>query len=156
MKKKLVSTKAIAENRQARYNYSINTEIECGIVLTGTEIKSMRVAKINIRESYANVESAEFWLINSHIPNYDKAKTFTHEERRKRKLLVSKRELSKLWKHQGREGMALIPLKVYFNSKGFAKILIGVGKGKKLADKRETEKKRDWQKQKSRLLREKN
>ena len=153
MSKKILSTKPVVENRQARYHYLIEDEVECGIILTGSEVKSIRANQINIRESYANIEFAELWLINSNIPNYDKAKTFVHDERRKRKLLVSRKELAKLWKRQGREGMALVPLKVYFNKKGLAKILVGIGKGKKLTDKRDTEKKRDWQKQKSRLLR---
>ena len=154
-KKHKPQTKAVAENRKARYNYFIETEIECGIVLVGSEVKVLRLGHVNITESYASVEENELWLINSYFPLYEKAKSFGHEERRKRKLLVKKRELSKLWQRTGRDGMTLIPLKVYFNDNGIAKLLIGIAKGKKLVDKRETEKKRDWNKQKARLLREK-
>lgn len=128
--------------------------MECGLMLMGSEVKSLREGSANITEAYANVEEGELWLINAHIPLYVQAKTFGHEERRKRKLLVSKRELSKLWQGIGRQGMTLVPLKLYFNEKGRAKLLIGLAKGKKLVDKRETEKKRDWQKQKARLMRD--
>jgi SsrA-binding protein len=153
-KKSDPNNKLVAENRRARYDYAIEDTIEAGIVLMGSEVKSLRKGSANIAESYANVEQGELWLINAYIPAYEQAKTFGHEERRRRKLLVSKRELSRLWQNTSREGMTIVPLKLYFNSKGIAKLLIGVAKGKKLADKRETEKKRDWQKQKARLLRE--
>ncbi len=148
--------KLIAENRKARYNYFIEEELECGIVLEGSEVKSMRANKTSVVESYASIEEHQLWLINCYIPNYKNAKTFTHDERRRRKLLVKKRELLKLIKNKGRLGMTLIPLKLYFNKAGIAKVLLGVGKGKKLIDKRQTEKKRDWEKQQGRLLREKN
>ncbi len=147
--------KTLAENRKAKYNYFIENELECGIVLVGSEVKVLRVGGVNISESYANVEDNELWLINSFFPSYSSAHYFAHEERRKRKLLVKKRELSKLWQSTGRNGMTLVPLKLYFNEMGIAKLLIGIAKGKKLIDKRETEKKRDWNKQKARLLREK-
>ena len=147
--------KLIADNKKARYNYFIEDEIECGIVLEGSEVKSMRNGRVSILESYANIEQQQLWLINCHVPNYENAKTFNHEERRRRKLLVKKRELLKLIKNKGREGMTLVPLKLYFNEAGIAKILIGIGKGKKNVDKRETEKKRDWNIQKGRLLRNK-
>lgn len=146
--------KVVAENRKARYNFAIEDDIECGIVLHGSEVKSLREGKAMIAESYATVEQGELWLINSYIPAYEQAKSFPHEERRRRKLLVSKRELSKLWQGIGREGMTLVPLVMYFNHKGLAKIKLGIAKGKKVVDKRETEKKRDWERQKSRLLRE--
>ncbi len=148
------NNKTVAENRKARYNYAIEDTIECGMVLQGSEVKSMREGGVNIAESYANIENGELWLINSHVPKYEQAKTFNHEERRHRKLLVSKKELSKLWQAVGRQGMTLVPLKIYFNDKGRAKLLLGIAKGKKKQDKRETEKKRDWQRQKSRLLRD--
>ena len=151
----LKNQKLIADNKKARYNYFIEEEVECGIVLEGSEVKSMRNGRVSILESYANIEQQQLWLINSHVPNYENAKTFTHSERRRRKLLVKKRELLKLIKNKGREGMTLVPLKLYFNQSGIAKILIGIGKGKKNVDKRETEKKRDWNIQKSRLLRNK-
>ncbi|MFQ5437269.1 MAG: SsrA-binding protein SmpB [Paracoccaceae bacterium] len=146
--------KTVAENRRARFNYAIEDDLECGIVLEGSEVKSLREGKANIAESYAHVEGGELWLINAHIPAYGQAKSFPHEERRRRKLLVGKRELSKLWQAVGREGMTLVPLRLYFNAKGLAKLKLGVAKGKKMADKRETEKKRDWQRQKARLMRE--
>jgi SsrA-binding protein len=154
-KRKDPANKIMAENRKARYNYLIESEIECGLMLIGSEVKSLRNGHTNIGESYANIERNELWLINSYFPTFEKAKTFGHDERRQRKLLVKKRELSKLWHNIGRDGMTLIPLKIYFNNEGKAKLLLGVAKGKKLADKRETEKKRDWQKQKARLMREK-
>ncbi len=147
-----ISHKLISENRKAKYNYFIERDIECGIVLTGSEIKSLRNSNCNIKDSYASIENSELWLINCNIVRYEKTHHFVHEEKRKRKLLVNKRELSKLWQNIGREGMTLVPLKMYFNEKGFVKILLGIAKGKKLIDKRETEKKRDWNKQKLRLL----
>lgn len=153
-KKSDPNNKLVAENRRARYDYAIEDTIEAGIMLLGSEVKSLRKGSANIAESYANVEDGELWLINAYIPAYEQAKTFGHEERRRRKLLVSKRELARLLQNTSREGMTIVPLKLYFNSKGIAKLLLGVAKGKKLADKRETEKKRDWQKQKARLLRE--
>lgn len=123
-------------------------------MLAGSEVKSLRNGHVNIAESYADVENGELWLINSHIPAYEQAKTFGHEERARRKLLVSKRELSKLWQGIGREGMTLVPLKMYFNEKGRAKLLLGLAKGKKQADKRETSKQRDWQRQKARIMKD--
>ena len=150
--KKDFSIKIISENRKAKYNYFIQGEIECGVVLTGSEIKSIRQTNCNIKDSYADIENSELWLLNSNIMQYEKAKHFSHEEKRKRKLLVKKKELSKLWQKIGREGMTLVPLKIYFNTKGFVKISLGIAKGKKLIDKRESEKKRDWNKQKLRLL----
>ncbi len=144
----------IAENRQARYHYAVEDTLEAGIVLTGSEVKSLRNGRANIAESYASVEEAELWLINGNIEKYAQAKTFGHEERRKRKLLVSKRELSRLWNATQREGMTIVPLKRYFNDKGFVKLLIGIAKGKKVADKRATEAKRDWNRQKQRLLKQ--
>ena len=145
--------KVIAENRRARYDYAIEEDIECGIVLQGSEVKSLRVGQSNIAESYASVEDGELWLTNSYIAPYDPAKTWGHEERRKRKLLVSKRELSKLWQATQRQGMTLVPLVLYFNHTGKVKIKLGIAKGKKNVDKRATEAKRDWNRQKQRLLR---
>ncbi len=153
-KKSDPNNKLVAENRRARYDYAIEDTIEAGIMLMGSEVKSLRKGHANIAESYANVEQGELWLINATIPAYEQAKTFGHEERRRRKLLVSKRELAKLWQNTSREGMTIVPLKLYFNDKGIAKLLLGIAKGKKLADKRETEKKRDWAKQKARLMRD--
>lgn len=148
------NNKTVAENRKARYNYAVEDTLECGMMLEGSEVKSMRLGGVNIAESYASIEDGELWLINSHIPKYEQAKTFQHEERRKRKLLVSKRELAKLWAEVGRQGMTLVPLKIYFNDKGRAKLLLGIAKGKQKQDKRASEKKQDWKRQQSRLLRD--
>ena len=131
--------KVVAENRRARHDYFIEDDVEAGIMLAGSEVKSLRTGKANIAESYASVEGGELWLINGYIPAYAQAKTFGHEERRRRKLLVSKRELAKLWQGTAREGMTLVPLRLYFNDKGRAKLQLGIAKGKKLADKRATE-----------------
>ncbi|WP_138469024.1 SsrA-binding protein SmpB [Poseidonocella sp. HB161398] len=145
--------KVIAENRRARYDYAIEDDIEVGIILMGSEVKSLRLGGSNIADSYANVEDGELWLINGYIAPYEQAKTWGHEERRKRKLLVSRKELAKLWSATQREGMTLVPLVMYFNHKGLVKLKIGIAKGKKTQDKRATEAKRDWDRQKQRLLR---
>jgi SsrA-binding protein len=146
--------KVVAENRRARHDYFIEDDLEAGIMLEGSEVKSLRSGKANIAESYAAVEGGELWLINGYIPAYAQAKAFGHEERRRRKLLVSRRELARLWQGTAREGMTLIPLRLYFNEKGRAKLQLGIAKGKKLVDKRATEAKRDWERQKARLMRE--
>ena len=147
--------KVIAENRRARYDYAIETDLECGIILTGSEVKALRQGKgTNIADSYASVEGGELWLINSYIAPYPQA-MFPHEERRRRKLLVGKRDLARFWQATGREGMTLVPLVLYFNHRGIAKIKIAVGKGKKTQDKRASEAKRDWSREKARLMRQK-
>lgn len=146
--------KVIAENRRARYDYAIEDDLEVGIILQGSEVKSLRVNTSNIAESYAAVEESELWLVNSYIAPYEQAKTWGHEERRRRKLLASKRELSKLWQATQRQGMTLVPLVMYFNHKGIVKLKIGIAKGKKNHDKRASEAKRDWGRQKQRLLRQ--
>ena len=146
--------KIVAENRKARYNYEIIDTYEAGLVLTGTEVKSLREGKANIAESYASDEGGEIWLINSYLPEYLQANRFNHEPRRRRKLLLNKREMAKLGQAVDREGMTMVPLKIYFNDRGRAKLLLAVAKGKKLHDKRETEKKRDWNREKARLLKE--
>jgi len=146
--------KVIAENRRARYDYAIEDDLECGIILEGSEVKSLRENSANIAESYAAVEDGELWLINSYIAPYEQAKTFGHDEKRRRKLLASKRELARLWNETQRKGMTLVPLVLYFNHKGIAKMKIGIAKGKKAHDKRETEAKRDWNRQKQRLLKD--
>jgi SsrA-binding protein len=145
--------KVIAENRRARYDYAIEDDLECGIMLEGSEVKSLREGQANIAESYATVEDGELWLINSYIAPYSQAKTFKHEEKRRRKLLVSRKELARLWNETQRKGMTLVPLVMYFNHRGRAKLKIGIAKGKKTVDKRQTEAKRDWNRQKARLLR---
>jgi SsrA-binding protein len=144
--------KLIAENRRARHDYFIESDLEAGIVLEGSEVKALRNGKAQITESYASVEEGELWLINGYIPAYAQAKTFGHDERRRRKLLVQRAELAKLAQGVHRQGMTLVPLRLYFNERGIAKLQIGVAKGKKMADKRETAKKRDWQREKARIL----
>jgi len=146
--------KIIAENRRARFDYFIESDLECGIMLTGSEVKSLRSGQANIAESYASVENGELWLINGYIAPFAQAKTWGHDERRKRKLLVNRRELARLWAATAKEGMTLVPLVMYFNHRGLVKLKIGVGKGKKLTDKRATSAKRDWDRQKRRLLKE--
>ena len=148
------NNKMIVENRRARYDYAVEDVLECGIILMGSEVKALRIGSANIAESYVDIENGELWLINSYISLYTQAQNFGHEERRRRKLLVSKKQIPKLWQAKGREAMTIVALKMYFNDKGKVKLLIGTAKGKKQSDKRETEKKRDWNRQKSRLLRE--
>lgn len=144
-----------AENRKARHNYFIEDTLEAGILLEGSEVKSLREGRANIAESYASVEGGELWLINSYIPPFSQSMNamFGHEERRRRKLLVHGRELARLAQGVGREGMTIVPLKLYFNDRGRAKLELGLAKGKKMADKRETEKQRDWAREKARVLR---
>jgi SsrA-binding protein len=148
------NSKLIAENRRARFDYHIEDDIEAGIMLLGSEVKSLRKGGSNIAESYASVEGGELWLINGYIAPYLQAKTWGHEERRKRKLLVNAKELSRLWNATAREGMTIVPMKMYFNDKGIVKLKIGIAKGKKLADKRASEAKKDWDREKGRLLRQ--
>jgi SsrA-binding protein len=142
----------VADNRRARFNYEILDTLEAGLMLTGTEVKALRGGKANIADSYASIEGGELWLINSYLPEYLQANRFNHEPRRRRKLLVNLRQLANLAKSVEREGMTLVPLKIYFNAKGRAKLELAVARGKKLHDKRETEKQRDWNREKSRLL----
>lgn len=144
--------KIIAENRKARFNYEIFDPLEVGVELKGTEVKALRSAKGNIAESYASFENGELWLINSYISDYEAGNRFNHDNRRHRKLLLSKRELQRLFVSVSREGMTIVPLKLYFNHRGFVKLEIALAKGKKLYDKRETEKRRDWSREKARLL----
>jgi SsrA-binding protein len=147
--------KIIADNRKARYEYAIGEVVEAGIMLMGSEVKSLRSGKTTIGESYAHAKDGELWLVNSYIPEYTQASRFNHEPKRTRKLLVHKREAARLAAAIQREGMTLIPLKLYFNAKGKAKLELGVAKGKKLHDKRASEKDRDWARDKARLLRDK-
>ena len=145
--------RVIAENRRARFDYAISEDLECGIALMGSEVKSLRINSANITESYAGTKDGELWLVNANIARYEQARNFGHEERRMRKLLVSKREFAKLWAETQRKGKTLVPLVMYFNHRGLAKLKIGVAKGKKLHDKRADDAKRDWGRQKQRLLR---
>jgi SsrA-binding protein len=151
-KPQMIVTGPVAENRRARYDYEILDTLEAGVMLTGTEVKSLRLGKAQITESYASPERGELWLINAHIPEYLQANRFNHEEKRPRKLLVSKKQLARLSEDVQRAGNTIVPLKLYFNEQGRAKLLIGVGKGKKSYDKRETEKNRDWNREKNRLM----
>jgi SsrA-binding protein len=145
--------KLVADNRKARFHYAIGETFEAGVALTGSEVKSLRTGKANIAESYASTRDGELWLLNSNISEYKQAGRFNHEPKRPRKLLLHKRQINKLIGAVEREGMTVVPLKLYFNDKGRAKIEIALAKGKKLHDKRDTEKKRDWQREKGRLMR---
>lgn len=146
--------KLIADNRKARYSYEFLDTFEAGLMLTGTEVKSLRNGKANIAESYATEEQGEIWLINSHIPEYLQANRNNHNPRRRRKLLLHKREVNKLIGATQREGLTIVPTRMYFNDKGFVKLQIVLGKGRKTHDKREVAKKRDWQRDQARLMRE--
>jgi SsrA-binding protein len=147
--------RVVADNRKARFNYEILDTLEAGIALTGTEVKSLRQGKATIGEAYAGPSGEELFLFNAYIPEYLQANRFNHETRRPRRLLLHKRQIDKLLGATQREGFTVIPLKIYFNEKGRAKVELGLGRGKKLHDKRETEKKRDWAREKGRLLRAK-
>jgi SsrA-binding protein len=147
--------KIVADNRKARFSYAIEDTLEAGLMLYGSEVKSLRNGRSTIAESYAYAKDGELFLVNAYIPEYTQASRFNHEPRRQRKLLVHKREAVKLAAAIQREGMTLIPLRLYFNPKGTAKIELGIAKGKKLHDKRETDKQRDWQRDKARLMRNK-
>jgi SsrA-binding protein len=145
--------KIIAENRKARFNYEIGEVVVAGIALTGTEVKSLRQGKATIAESYADAKHGEIWLVNANIPEYLQASRFNHTPKRSRKLLLHRRQIDKLAAAVEREGMTIVPLKMFFNEKGRAKVEIALGRGKKLHDKRETEKKRSWEREKGRLMR---
>ena len=146
--------KIVAQNRKARHNYFIDEVLEAGIMLAGTEVKSLRQGKGNIGDAYASDKGGEIWLYNVNIPEYDSGGYTRHEEKRARKLLLQKREIAKLLGAVQREGITLVPLSIYFNPRGIAKVELGLARGKKKYDKRETLKQRDWQKQKQRLLRD--
>ena len=147
--------RVIAHNRKARYNYEIDDVFEAGLVLHGTEVKSLREGKANIAESYASTEGGEIFLINSYIAEYSSGNRFNHSPRRRRKLLMHRKEIDKLAAAVQRGGMTIVPLKLFFNSHGRVKIQVGLARGKKLHDKRRSEKDRSWQRDKARLMREK-
>jgi SsrA-binding protein len=147
--------KLAADNRKARFHYEIGEVFEAGIALTGTEVKSVRAGKATIAESYADARGGEIWLINATIPEYLQAHRFNHAPKRPRKLLLHKSQINKLAGAVEREGMTIVPLKLYFNDRGRAKIEIALARGKKLHDKRETLKKRSWERERGRLLRAK-
>jgi len=153
-KKDKTPSRVAAVNRRARFNYEIGQTYEAGIALSGTEVKSLRLGQSNIADSYAGEREGEIWLYNAYIPEYLQANRFNHETRRPRKLLLHKREISRLMGAVERDGMTVVPLKIYFNDRGRAKVELAVARGKKLHDKRETEKKRDWGREKQRLLRD--
>ena len=147
--------RVVADNRKARFNYFIDETFEAGVSLTGTEVKSLRQGKATIAEAYADARDGEIWLINSNIPEYLHANRFNHAPKRPRKLLLHKRQIEKLVGAVEREGMTLVPLKLYFNDRGRAKVELALARGKKLFDKRATEKKRSWDRERGRLLRQK-
>jgi len=153
--KSTLEGKLIAENRRARFDFAIEDTFEAGIMLVGTEVKALREGRANIAESYVSVEGNEVFLINANIPIYAPASQFNHEPKRHRKILLKRREINRLIGETQRKGRTIVPLKMYFTKKGFVKLLLGIGMGKKAIDKRETQKTRDWQKQKARLMREK-
>jgi SsrA-binding protein len=146
-------TKIVAENRRARFDYFVEDRMEAGIQLTGTEVKSLRQGEGSIAESYATVVGEEIWLINSHIPEYSHGNRMNHEPRRPRKLLLRNREIAKLNGAVTRQGLTLVPLSIYFNGRGKAKVELALARGKKVHDKRETVKERDWKREQQRLLR---
>jgi SsrA-binding protein len=145
--------KVVAENRRARFDYFVEERFEAGIQLTGTEVKSLRHGEGSIAEAYAAVEGEELWLINSHIPEYSHGNRLNHQPRRPRKLLLKAREIAKLQGAVTREGLTVVPLSLYFNGRGKAKVELALAKGKKVHDKRETIKQRDWKREQQRLLR---
>jgi SsrA-binding protein len=147
--------RVLADNRKARYNYEIGEVFEAGIALTGSEVKSLRQGKATIAESYADPRGSEIWLVNANIPEYLQAGRFNHLPKRPRRLLLHRIQINKLMGAVEREGMTLVPLKLYFNEKGRAKIELALARGKKLYDKRQTEKKRSWERERGRLLRAK-
>ena len=154
-KKETRNIKVLADNRKARFNYEIMDVIEAGVELKGTEVKSLRTQAPTIAESYAEVKDGEVWLVNAHIPEFSHGNRENHEPKRPRKLLLHKKQIGQVGSAAARDGNTLIPLKLYFNEKNRVKLALAVGKGKKLHDKRETQKNRDWKRQKQRLLRDK-
>src|ERR671924_1737389 len=148
-------SRVVAQNRRARFNYAIGETFEAGLALTGTEVKSLRQGKATIAESYADARGGEIWWVNANIPEYLQGGRFNHAPKRARKLLLHRRQINKLMGAVEREGMTLVPLKLYFNEKGRAKVEVALARGKKLYDKRETQKKRSWERERGRLMRQK-
>ncbi|EAS48600.1 MAG: SsrA-binding protein SmpB [Aurantimonas coralicida] len=153
-KKKSAGSNVAAENRKARFNYEILDTLEAGLVLTGTEVKSLREGRASIAESYASEEGGELWLINSNLPEYLQANRFNHVPKRRRKILVHRTQLSRLASAIQKDGMTLVPLRIYFNDRGVAKLQLALARGKNAPDKRQTMKERDWNRQKQRILKE--
>jgi len=146
--------KTVAENRRARFEYYIEETFEAGIALTGTEVKSLRFGEGSIAESYAEVRNGEAWLVNSNVPEFSHGNRYNHEPKRPRKLLLHEREISRLQGSVERKGMTLVPLSIYFNGRGRAKVELALARGKNVADKRQTVKDRDWQRDKARIMRD--
>ncbi len=154
--KKSDAGRLLADNRKARYTYEIGETVEAGIMLKGSEVKSLRAGRANIAESYASAEGDELWLINAYIPPYDPAGRYdSHDPRRKRKLLLHRKQINRLSGLRKQQGITLVPLRLYFNDRGLAKLVISLASGKKQHDKRQTEKERDWKREQGRLMREK-
>ena len=149
----MIATGLVAQNRRARYDYSIEDTIEAGLMLTGSEVKSLRLGRGSITEAFAGEKGGEIWLMNAHFPEYEGARNFGHEPRRPRKLLLHRRQIERLIGAVRREGMTLVPMRIYFNDRGRAKIEIGLAKGKRNVDKRQDIKNREWQRDKQRALR---
>jgi len=149
-------SKTVAQNRKARHNYFIEDTVEAGLQLLGSEVKSLRGGRASIGEAFAVEKDGELYLINAHIPEYEAANRFNHAPKRARKLLLRKREVARLRGRINREGMTVVPLSIYFNKRGIAKCQLGIAKGKRMTDKRETIKERDWQREQARVLRERN
>jgi SsrA-binding protein len=147
-------TKTVAENRRAKFEYFLEEFFEAGIALTGTEVKSLRFGEGSIAESYAEVKGGQVWLVNANVPEYNFGNRFNHEPKRPRKLLLHERQIEKMHKALSRDGMTLIPLSIYFNPRGRAKVELALAKGKKLHDKRDVQKDRDWKRDKARLMRD--
>ena len=146
--------KIVAENRRAKFDYFIESTVEAGIMLTGTEVKSLRFGEGSIAESYAEVKGGEVWLVNSNVPEFSHGNRYNHEPKRPRKLLLHRREVDRLRGAIERKGMTLVPLSIYFNSRGRAKVELAIAKGKNAADRRQTIKERDWKREQSRIMRD--
>jgi SsrA-binding protein len=153
-KKKPTDSRVAVQNRKARHDYSIEDTVEAGLVLTGSEVKSLRMGRANIGESYATEREGEIFLVNAHINEYKQAGPQNHDPKRARKLLLNRREINRLGAAIARDGMTLVPLKIYFNDRGIAKLELGLAKGKRQFEKREAIKQRDWDRQKARVMRE--
>ena len=155
MGKELISHGGVAQNRKARRDYSIEDTLDAGIMLMGSEVKSLRLGRCTLTESFAQVEGGELYLVNCHIPAYEGASHFQHQEKRKRKLLVKRKEVDRIMAAVGRKGMTVIPLSLYFNDRGLAKVQLGLAKGKNALDRRDDIKKREWQREQARVMRDK-
>ncbi len=152
-RKALISHGGVAQNRKARRDFAVEDTIEAGMLLTGSEVKSLRLGRCTLSEAFAQVESGELYLINCHIPAYEGASHFQHDEKRKRKLLVHRKQLDRLMAAVGREGMTIVPLSLYFNDRGLAKVQLGLAKGKTGIDRRNDIKKREWEREQARVMR---